>query len=183
MIVAKHPDRSPRVPRLVPTIADVKLADPALADLHALNEAAVPHVNALDRTALGALLGEAALLRGARVAGRLVGFVAGFTPGCKYASANFLWFCDRYDDFLYIDRIVVVARLRRAGIGAALYADMVDQCRKRAITAVTCEVNERPPNPGSHRFHHRLGFEPVGVVHHPGGKRVRMYRLPVSGRN
>ena len=46
---------------------------------------------------------------------------------------------------------------------------------------IGCEVNIRPPNPGSHRFHKRLGFHQVGERHYDGGdKAVAYYVRPLD---
>ena len=94
--------------------------------------------------------------------------------GADYTSLNFRWFQERYATFVYIDRVVVRASQRGAGVGHALYVDVESQARKRA-PILACEVNLRPPNPRSMAFHERFGFREVGQQDtEEGTKRVRL---------
>jgi hypothetical protein len=46
---------------------------------------------------------------------------------------------------------------------------------------IGCEVNTAPPNPGSQRFHTRLGFVGIGEqIFEAGSKSVRYYSRPLS---
>ncbi len=69
------------------------------------------------------------------------------------------WFGERYEDFVYLDRVAVDAASQGRGVGAALYAEVE---RQADATWFTLEVNLRPRNDGSLRFHDRLGFVEVG---------------------
>lgn len=125
------------------------------------NNLAVPNVNALSGPALLALLNRSAYQRIALHNGERAGFLIAFGVGADYGSMNYRWFSERYDDFLYVDRIVVSSDARGEGIGENLYQDLFEFAGSR-VSRITCEVNERPPNPGSMRFHERLGFSIVG---------------------
>lgn len=90
-------------------------------------------------------------------------FCVTFAPGAPYQSSNYKWFSDRYDDFVYLDRIAVSSEHQNKGYGAAMYKALEQLMISDGVTPVlTCEVNLQPPNPGSLRFHHRLGFSEVG---------------------
>jgi predicted GNAT superfamily acetyltransferase len=84
------------------------------------------------------------------------------TPKADYDSPNFLWFRERRENFLYVDRIAVAANHRRRGIGRLLYDDLFAAARDQGIPSVTCEVNLEPRNDRSLDFHRALGFEQVG---------------------
>jgi hypothetical protein len=45
---------------------------------------------------------------------------------------------------------------------------------------LTCEVNLRPPNEGSLRFHRRLGFREVGRQETPYGALVTLLALDLD---
>lgn len=151
----------------------VRPLDPGERDwLRGLNNAAVPHVNHLDADALDALLAEAALARVAELDGRPAAAVVAFAPDAAYDSANYRWFQARYPAFLYVDRVVVAPEARGHGLGRALYEAVIAAARAWG-GRVACEVNEHPPNPGSHAFHAALGFRRVASVDH-GDKRVAM---------
>jgi uncharacterized protein len=78
-----------------------------------------------------------------------------------YPSANLRWLEKWGDDFIYVDRIAIAESGRGAGIGGALYVDAFRSYSGKTPW-ITCEVNLRPPNPGSLRFHERLGFHEIG---------------------
>ena len=85
-----------------------------------------------------------------------------FAPRARYDSLNYLWFQERYENFIYIDRIAVAAGARRQGIAGSLYRDIFDFARPRA-GLLTCEVNTRPVNAESMAFHENFGFREVGA--------------------
>lgn len=147
----------------------------------AMNNAAVPHVNELDPAGLDALLGQAARVLAALVDDRLAGALVALGPGAGYASANYRWFSERFDAFLYVDRVVVAPAHRGAGIGRRLYEALAGLA-PAGCPRILCEVNEQPPNPGSLAFHEKLGFRAVGRLDHPAtGKRTRMLEWAMPG--
>lgn len=134
----------------------------------AVNNAACPAVNPLDLPTLERLLARS---RCALVAetDRVAGFVVVFGPRSAYRSENYRYFDARFEDFAYIDRVVVAPEARGRGVGATLYRHLFDDvgaCRW------TCEVNLHPPNPGSLAFHHALGFAEVGRQRTEGGAKL-----------
>jgi predicted GNAT superfamily acetyltransferase len=145
----------------------------------ALNNAAVPHVNALEPAQLDWLCAHCDYARVAEMptasGSTIAGFVLAIRNGTEYWSANYAWFTERYNEFLYLDRVVVAEGARRRGVGAALYADMMQFAAARA-PRVTLEVNIEPPNPGSHAFHARMGFAVVGERRYDGGHVAMMAR-------
>lgn len=143
-----------------------------------LNNAAVPHVNALTPDELDWLAREADYFRVAIRDDVMVGFVIAIRHGTAYWSRNYAWFGERFDAFLYLDRVVVAPATRRTGVGATLYAD-VERFARGRWPRVTLEVNIEPPNPGSMAFHEVLGFREVGTRIHASGA-VRMLQLTLT---
>lgn len=139
----------------------------------AMNDAAVPNVNALAPHEWAWLVAHAAYFRVCEDAEGVAGFVLCLPSEVAYWSENHKWFLARYDAFLYLDRVVVAERARGQGIGALLYADVHEFAAGR-WPRVTLEVNLEPPNPGSVRFHERLGYERVGTRVY-GENAVAMY--------
>ena len=90
-------------------------------------------------------------------------------PGTSYQSPNYRWFCDNYDDFAYVDRIAINSWARRKGIAEALYDAFA--AAEAGAPVMTCEVNIRPSNEGSMKFHERMGFHQVGSQQTEGGKK------------
>src|SRR5262245_12059084 len=89
-----------------------------------LNNAAPPHVNALTDEQFQWLATHVDYFRVAEHGGKISGFVMAIRDGTGYWSANYAWFRDRYDRFIYLDRVVVSPDARRLGLGRALYADL-----------------------------------------------------------
>ncbi|GIL01889.1 MAG: acetyltransferase [Alphaproteobacteria bacterium] len=125
----------------------------------ALNNAATPHVNALGEAQMRRLGAEARLALRATADREIAGFVLALAPGADYASPNYRWFAARYRDFLYVDRVAVASRWRGRGIAWRLYEAVFAAA---GAAPVCCEVNLRPANDTSMRFHLGLGFVEVG---------------------
>ncbi len=126
----------------------------------ALNTSALPHVNQIGHDELQWFCEHAVYAKTVKIDARLAGFMIGLRPGTDYRSLNYRWFCDHYEDFAYIDRVVVSDWARRRGVAVALYRDFA--ATQADVDIMTCEVNLRPANEGSMKFHQRLGFRQVG---------------------
>jgi len=143
------------------------------ADVLALNNEHAAELSWLEAERLSFLLGEAFY---ARRIGDLEAFIMTFDQEANYDSPNFIWFRERYERFLYVDRVVVAAHARGRGHARRLYQDLFEHAERAGHTLVTCEVNADPPNPVSDAFHAALGFTEVGeAVIHGGKKAVRYY--------
>ena len=137
----------------------------------ALNNASVPEVNELDAAEVTRLAGLAASALVAEVDGAFAGFCWVLGPGRPYDSLNYRWFSARYDSFVYLDRVAVHADHRRHGIGRALYGELVRQFAP-TCPLLLCEVNVRPLNAASLRFHQSLGFCEVGRQDTDAGRKT-----------
>jgi len=162
------------------TLRRVTAAD--LDAVIALNDAALPAVNALPRAEWVRFVDEAPYFRVAETApGRIAGFLVGMSPDIDYASQNFQWFRQRFEDFFYIDRIVIAEEGRGFGLGRRFYEDVLEVARTRGIARLCAEVNSRPPNPVSMGFHTSMGFEPVGEQEtENGAKAVVLFSRDVA---
>jgi len=147
----------------------------------ALNEESVRFTSPLDEAALADLHAQAAYHRIVEEDGRVVAFLLAVAPGQPYESLNYTWFAARYDDFLYIDRVVVAGDRQHAGLGAALYDDVAAWAAQHGIGRLACEVNVEPPNPVSDAFHTRQGFVEVGTQWVAGGTKRVSLREKVLG--
>lgn len=142
----------------------MQVRDASTADVEAvlaLNNAAVPNVNAIERGDLERIVALACYHKVVTDPEGVAAFVICMPSGGAYWSENYRWFTQRYDSFLYLDRVVVAERVRGQGVGTLLYDDMHAFARTQ-WPRVALEVNLAPPNPGSVRFHERLGYERVG---------------------
>jgi len=130
-----------------------------LPALHAINVAGEPGVGAVSAARLEAIV-QAGDCRVAKVNGAPVGFLLTLGADADYDSKNYRWFDDRYESYLYVDRIAIAPEARGQGIGAALYEAAF--AANTGALLMGCEVNIAPPNPRSMAFHERLGFAEVG---------------------
>src|SRR3954454_427748 len=122
-----------------------------LATCVTMNNDAVPAVSEADLAKMTALVDASLLSLVVEHEGEIVGFCVNFGPGADYGSVNYQWFCARYDEFAYLDRIVVSPTARNMGVGAAIYAAVEQHIA--GTPWLLCEVNLRPRNDGSLRFH------------------------------
>ncbi len=145
-----------------PIITLRKVEESDLGYVLRLNEAAVPAVNSIDLDQMRWFTRNAAYFGVAVRDGDVAGFLVGMRPGTTYASPNYRWFCNKYDEFGYIDRVAIAENARRLGLATRLYRDF-EVCLPSTVGLLTCEVNIVPPNESSMRFHEEYGFRTVGT--------------------
>ena len=138
-----------------------------------INEQGLPGTGQVSVEQMGELLQLSDLCIGAYIEEKLVGFVLCLYPQKDYSSPNYAWFNERYNQFLYVDRIAISTQYRNIQIGSELYEKVFQLASEKRIP-VTAEVSLYPPNEGSDRFHLRHGFSSVGEFHQ-NGKSVTMY--------
>jgi hypothetical protein len=152
---------------------EIIIRDVTVHDLDAvlsLNQSEVPHVGSVDIERMHWFATNAHYFRVAIKDERIAAYLIGLRPGTSYASPNYLWFCDRYSDFAYVDRVAVATFGRRLGLASRLYDDFAASVPD-IVEVMTCEVNLRPPNESSMRFHRQLGFHQVGSQATEGGSK------------
>lgn len=89
---------------------------------------------------------------------------------------NLTWLRQKFDNFFYIDRIIVDENSHGQNYGKLLYDDIERFAREQGHPQLACEVNTIPDNPGSHKFHIKMGFQPCGEqIFETGEKAVRYY--------
>ena len=143
----------------------------------ALNAESVHFLSPLDADRLTELHERANLHLVGEHDGRVAAFLLAFREGADYASVNYRWFSDRYQRFLYIDRIVIGPDFRGRGLGLALYRRMFAFARQTNVALVACEIDHDPPNLVSERFHLSFGFAEVGRQRVPHGPKVVSMQL------
>ena len=106
------------------------------------------------------------------------GFVVTLPDDADHESANLAWFRERFDGFVYLDRIIVHEDFLRQGLGGRVY-DEIEARTARRSPLLTLEVNIDPPNEPSLAFHAGRGFEQVGervIEDHTVGMMVKRLR-------
>jgi predicted GNAT superfamily acetyltransferase len=139
-----------------------------------LNEASVRELSPLDEARLEYILELAHAALVVERDGEVAAFAIAIAPGPPYDSANYRWFAERYERFLYLDRIAVGAAMRRHGLGALLYDAMEDAARP--FGQMVCDVNVEPRNDASLGFHAARGYEDIGRLEHGELKTVALMR-------
>ena len=146
------------------------VCDTDLESVLALNQSEVPHVGSVGLDRMRWFAAHADFFRVAVADATIGAYLVGFGPRSEYDSLNYRWFCDRYADFGYIDRVAVAAAARRRGLASRLYEDFAAQL-PAGLPRLACEVNLKPPNPSSLAFHLGRGFHQVGTRRWDGGAR------------
>jgi len=157
------------------------LAPTDLDRVLALNESGVPGVGAINAPRLAHLVDQSSIALVATTDEPPHEMVAGFClvlgPDADYDSVNYRWFCDRYDDFVYLDRVAIAPEFQGRGLGRALYEEVE---RWADAAWFVLEVNLRPRNDASLAFHDRLGFGEVGQQETDYGTLVSLMAKPLS---
>jgi uncharacterized protein len=148
------------------------LPDGDNAAILALNNAHAQELSLLDAGALHRMIGNA--FHAVR-AGEADAFMIAFDQDGDYHSPNFLWFRERYQRFVYVDRIAVDPAARGRGLARILYEDLFGRALRAGHERVVCEVNSEPLNPASDAFHHSMGFAQVGSARLGAIKQVRYF--------
>ena len=118
-----------------------------LARVHAINEASLPWVGQVSPTELDALFDLSDHAWGVSVAGTLQGFALCIPPNTHYASPNYRWFSQQFEDFFYVDRIAIDPETRRNGIGE--WPQCGPSTGRIVDVPMLAEVMKRPPNHAS----------------------------------
>ena len=134
-----------------------------VSDIYSINQDNVPEVGSLDsidqqKKLLSFSSYHSILLED----DELIGFAICFRESRPYWSENYKYFENKLDRFLYVDRIAIRNDYRRQGHAKRMYEDIFNFAGQYGLT-VTAEVNTKPANQGSIRFHEYMGFKEVGV--------------------
>ena len=73
----------------------------------------------------------------------IVGFIICMREGSAYGSENYKFFTQRLKKFLYVDRVAIDERHRRAGLGKAIYEDIFTHASNDNLP-IALEVNTQP---------------------------------------
>lgn len=162
-------------------ISIVKAAPCHYDAILALNEEQVQYLAPMDLQVMADIGRECDLFSVIEVDGQFAGFMMVLRDGEAYDGVNYRWFEARYENFLYIDRVVVSPKFHRMGLGKALYQAVFTHAKAMGASYVTAEVNAIPPNHTSLSFHKACGFQEVGTLEAPDKhKTVSMQCCPLE---
>jgi predicted GNAT superfamily acetyltransferase len=127
-----------------------------------INNAAVPDIGALTLPKAEWLVDHVVLPGLALLGGQAAGMVAVLSDHSGYDSDFYRWFTERYDNFLYIDRVVVATWARGQGVARQLYQH-IEQAAQAQQLAIVADVWMEPPNVPSLGLHRAMGYEEIGT--------------------
>ena len=127
-----------------------------------MNNNATPNVSPLTDSDLKWYVDHSDYFQVAVINEQVEGFLIALPNGCEYKSVNYIWFSNKYDRFMYVDRVVINPRFSGNGIGTSSVRRFAE-VRNSQLPRVTCEVNLKPRNDSSLNFHENMGFVQVGT--------------------
>lgn len=142
-----------------------------------LNHESVWAVSPLDAEGLAVARRRAWWALACEVEGQVAAFAVVYAPGSSYESINYAWHTRRFEDFVYLDRIIVDPAFRRRGVANAIY-DAVEEAAK-PHSRLVCEVYSSPPNVASLAFHQARGYVEVGSLMQANGHECVMLEKPL----
>ena len=101
-----------------------------------------------------------------------IGFAVVMNNNSNYQSLNYQYFKRKFTNFLYVDRVAVVDKAQRMGVGSRIYKKLYE-ISSNASVPLCCEVNTIPLNQQSLDFHSKQKFEIIEELKF-GKKRVAM---------
>jgi predicted GNAT superfamily acetyltransferase len=140
-----------------------------LPQINLLNEGEVPHVTSINNEDWLHFLEIASNFVVIDHQGEVIGFMVSLREGQDYTSINYNFFVNHFDEFEYVDRIVISKEHQKKGLGKKLYKYLFEN-NKTPITC--CEVNVKPANDNSLQFHARLGFSEKSKMITSGGDKI-----------
>lgn len=147
------------------------MASADLGEAWRINQANVPAVGDETMTSFREIFEVSSVSLVVEVSLEIAGFCMVLPPGTTYDSPNYLYFCERYESFAYLDRVAFESGFQGKGLGAALYREVESNLD---VDLLTLEVNVKPLNEGSLRFHAREGFVEVDQMETRPGKVVSL---------
>jgi len=159
-------------------IRDIRERD--LDAVLALNNNAGPAILPLDAANVRFFFERADYFRVAVLDGGVAGFLIALREDAPHASSNFRWFRQRYESFVYVDRVVIGDLYRGHGLGRLFYSDVQSYSEVRA-PLLACEVFLEPRDDVAMLFHGTRGFSEVGQQLMPeSGRRVCLLAKPLE---
>ncbi len=143
-----------------------------------INQEDVPAVGEESKESLAEVLALSCISLVAECENTVVGFCMVLGPHTTYGSPNYLYFCKNLSNFIYLDRVAVTASWQGKGIGADLYREVE---LRTSAEWFALEVNTKPRNEGSLRFHAREGFVQMEECETRPGKKVSLMAKKLRG--
>jgi len=137
-----------------------------------LNEASVHFLSPLTREKLERLVQQCDFSYVVEIDGSVEAFILVLSENKDYDSVNYQWFLNKYDSFLYIDRVVVSTDFQSQGLGQLMYRKIIKKAKEKEYPLLLAEIDVEPANPKSLNFHESFGFKEVGRESIHNGKKI-----------
>jgi predicted GNAT superfamily acetyltransferase len=159
---------------------DIMLEPVVNADFESIlqiNQAAQPGVLSLSLPEPERIKNEAAVFCALKANGKCRAYVIAYSRDSTYDGEEFRWLQKNVTDkFLYIDQIAVASESHGGGFGTRVCEFMERFAVMNDFTCLCCEVNLKPPNPQSERFHLRREFREIGRLETADGRIVAVMK-------
>ena len=126
-----------------------------------LNQDSIPAVSSSNLEMMKHFLIICDYFKVCKINGEIIGFLNALLPSKDYKSEHYKWFNDRYESFIYVDRIILNKSYQNQGYGTVFYDDLKKSIENQPLD-IACEINTKPYNKQSIRFHKKYGFKDVG---------------------
>ncbi len=140
------------------------------AEVLKLNEELVHFLAPLDMVELKEMMSEFEEFLVIEIEGCVAAFLMTFRENANYGYPVYRSFSKKYDEFLYIDRVVVSPKFHGRGLGRLMYEYIFTNARKTDVPRIVAEINTIPLNIPSLEFHKTFGFKEVATEDLSGGK-------------
>ena len=132
-----------------------------LKSILSLNQNSIPAVSSSNLEMMKHFLIICDYFKVCKINGEIIGFLNALLPSKDYKSEHYKWFNDRYEFFIYVDRIIINKSYQNQGYGTVFYDDLINSIENKALD-IACEIHTKPYNKQSIRFHKKYGFKEVG---------------------
>ena len=126
-----------------------------------LNQDSIPAVSSSNLQMMEHFLMICDYFKICQLNGEIIGFLNALLPSKDYKSEHYKWFNDRYESFIYVDRIIFNESYQNQGYGTVFYNDLIKSIKNTSLD-IACEINIKPYNKKSINFHNKYGFNEVG---------------------
>jgi len=132
-----------------------------LKSILSLNQDSIPAVSSSNLEMMKHFLTICDYFKICEINGEIIGFLNALLPSKDYKSEHYKWFNDRYKSFIYVDRIIFNKSYQNQGYGTVFYDDLKNSIKNKSLD-IACEINTKPFNKQSIKFHKKYGFKKVG---------------------
>ena len=132
-----------------------------LKSILSLNQESIPAVSSSNIEMMKHFLIICDYFKVCKINGEIIGFLNALLPSKEYKSEHYQWFNNKYDSFIYIDRIIINQSHQNQGYGTVFYNDLINSVNSTSLD-IACEIHTKPYNKQSINFHKKYGFKQVG---------------------